>query len=138
MAVDSFDWKRVSNEHLTTATEAAGSRFEIVSDADPKELDKAVFRTTNRMSATDFNERAEHFNEKAEHEQKTQQDQKDFDEKLKREARREDAKATGQSNRFGEKVAKDDPDQTEAEQELARKNQQQRQQEQTRTHSHGF
>jgi conjugative relaxase-like TrwC/TraI family protein len=138
MAVDSFDWKRVSNEHLTTASEAAGSRFEIVSDSDPKELDKAVLRTANRMSATDFNERAEHFNEKAEHEQKAKQDEKDFDDELKRQARREDSKATGRTNRFGEKVAKDDQDQTETELAEALKNQAELEKQQARTHSHGI
>lgn len=138
MAVDRFDWKRVSNEHLTTASEAAGSRFEIVSDADPKELDRAVLRTANRMSATDFNERAEHFDEKAEQEQKARQDERDFDEELKRQARREDSKAAGRSNRFGEQVADDDQDQAEAERELARKNQEEQEQQQMRTQSHGF
>ncbi len=138
MSVDSFDWKRVSNEHLTTASEAAGSRFEIVSDSDPKELDKAVLRTANRMSATDFNERAEHFNEKAEHEQKAKQDEKDFDDELKRQARREDSKAAGRSNRFGEKVAKDDQDQTETELAEALKNQAELEKQQARTPSHGI
>lgn len=138
MAVDRFDWKRVSNEHLTTASEAAGSRFEIVSDADPKELDRAVLRTANRMSATDFNERAEHFDEKAEQEQKARQGERDFDDELKRQARREDSKAAGRSNRFGEQVADDDQDQAEAERELARKNQEEQEQQQMRTQSHGF
>lgn len=138
MAVDRFEWRRVTNEQLTTASEAAGSRFEIVSDADPKELDLAVLRTANRMSATDFNERAEHFNEKAEHEQKSRQDQKDFDEELKRQGRREDSASSGRTNRFGEGVDEDEQDQSEAEQELARKNQEQRQPSQERTQSHGI
>jgi len=140
MAVDSFDWKRVGNEHLTTATEAAVNRLEIFSDSDPKELDKAVLRTANRMSATDFDERAEHLNDQAEHKQQAEQDQKDLNEELARQARREDSKASGQFNRFWQEVRDTEQTRQEEEQELARKNQEEREQQlrQSGNHSHGI
>ncbi|QKK08611.1 MAG: relaxase domain-containing protein [Planctomycetota bacterium] len=140
MAVDGFDWKRVGNEQLTTATESAVNRFEIFSDSDPKELDKAVLRTANRMSATDFDERAEHFNDQAEHKQQAEQDQKDMNEEHARQARREDSKASGQFNRFWQEVRDTEQTRQEEEQELARKNQEEREQQlrQSGNHSHGI
>ena len=92
------------------------------------------------MSATDFDERAEHLNDQAEHKQQAEQDQKDLNEELARQARREDSKASGQFNRFWQEVRDTEQTRQEEEQELARKNQEEREQQlrQSGNHSHGI
>jgi conjugative relaxase-like TrwC/TraI family protein len=134
-AAESYEWGKVTNEHLSTAAEAAKKRFEVWTDGNVEAFQRAVERDEPRMSTTDFHERAEDINEEFQREQ----EEKQFDEEMDRKARARDRWASGRHKEYWDEAEAFERE----EEQMARDRQreaerQQQQQQQSGGPSHGF
>lgn len=133
-AAEAYEWAKVNSQHLAAASEAATRRFEVWTDANVDDFQRAVERDSPRMSTTDFHDRAEDINKEHEQQQQANRERQEFEERLDRSARARDHRASGTYKDFWEEVRRG-----KQEEEMARRQQEsEHQQRQTQGPSHGL